>query len=48
MNSFYNEEGRMWQVWWSDEEYYAEWINQSLAVYKSFDSDKIIGVEVWT
>ena len=46
LKQFYNIQGRMWQFWWSDDEYYGSYVNPKLSLYKSSKDDKIIGFEI--
>ena len=43
---FYNRAGQLFEFLFEDEDYYAEWINPHLTVYKSFADNRVIGGEV--
>lgn len=43
---FYNKEGDILEVFWSDENYYGKYINEYLTIFKSEKDDRIIGYDI--
>ena len=44
--SWYNRDGDEIEVLWSDESYYAQWLNPSVTVLIGQESGKVVGVYV--
>ena len=44
--SWYNDTGDILNVMWSDESYYARWLNHRVTLLISQETDKVIGCEV--
>ena len=43
----YNRWGRLWEVWWHYEPWYAVWWTRWLAVYRGCVSGRIRGFQIW-
>jgi len=43
---YYNKDGDLIEVYWEAADYYGEYINSSLTLYKAQDDDRVIGCEI--
>jgi len=43
---YYNKDGDLIEVYWTNDDYYAEWINHNLSIYRHMETNEIIGVEI--
>ena len=48
LRTFYNKEGRIWEFRWSEREYFAEWKNHTLTLLRDFETNELVGFQIWT
>ncbi len=44
---FYNKTGRLWEVHWHYEPYYAKWVSRWLVLLRGMKTNRIRGFQIW-
>lgn len=44
--AYYNQDGDLIEVYWENVDYYGEWLNHGLTLYKAQDDNRVIGCEI--
>ena len=45
--AWYNKSGDILEVHWSEKEYYARWLNHTVTLLLDFETNEVIGCQVW-